>query len=70
MGLSTCCLFYFVLHSRTLTRSDVLTHAPDATRGCCSDEELVKVGDEIASEHTQIIHKNPQYFLDNMKNYG
>merc|ERR1712195_116731 len=35
-----------------------------------SDEELVKVGDEIASEHTQIIHKNPQYFLKNMRNYG
>eukprot|EP00656_Telonema_subtile_P019537 TRINITY_DN20770_c0_g1_i1.p1 TRINITY_DN20770_c0_g1~~TRINITY_DN20770_c0_g1_i1.p1 ORF type:complete len:385 (+),score=136.07 TRINITY_DN20770_c0_g1_i1:160-1314(+) len=35
-----------------------------------SDEELVAVADHIASEHTQIIHKNPKYFLDNMKNYG
>jgi sulfopropanediol 3-dehydrogenase len=35
-----------------------------------SDEELAQVGDLIASEHTQIIHKNPQYFLENMKNYG
>jgi sulfopropanediol 3-dehydrogenase len=35
-----------------------------------SDEELAKVGDLIASEHTQIIHKNPGYFLENMKNYG
>jgi len=35
-----------------------------------SDEELVQVADHIASEHTQIIHKNPKYFLDNMKNYG
>jgi hypothetical protein len=35
-----------------------------------SDEELAQVGDLIASEHTQIIHKNPQYFLENIKNYG
>jgi len=34
------------------------------------DEELARVGDLVASEHTQIIHKNPQYFLENMKNYG
>lgn len=34
------------------------------------DEELVAAADLIASEHTQIIHKNPKYFLENMKNYG
>ena len=35
-----------------------------------NDEELAAVGDLIASEHTQIIHKTPEYFLKNMKNYG
>jgi len=35
-----------------------------------TDEELVEWGDKICSEHTQIMHKNPQYFLDNMVNYG
>jgi len=35
-----------------------------------TDEELVKWGDAICSEHTQIMHKDPKYFLDNMKNYG
>ena len=69
-ALPLCCFLYFVLHLQTLTHSDVLTHTPDATWGRCSDEELVKVGDKIASEHTQIIHKDPQYFLNNMKNYG
>jgi sulfopropanediol 3-dehydrogenase len=36
--------------------------------GC--DEELVTEADLIASEHVQILTKNPQYFLDNMTNYG
>ena len=33
-------------------------------------EEAVQVADEIASEHVQILTGNPQYFLDNLKNYG
>lgn len=37
---------------------------------CDSDEEMVKVADEIASEHVQVMTKDPQFFLDNMKNYG
>jgi sulfopropanediol 3-dehydrogenase len=36
--------------------------------GC--DEELVTEADLIAFEHVQILTKNPQYFLDNMTNYG
>ena len=35
-----------------------------------SDEELVAEGDRIASEHVQILTKNPDYFLERMSNYG
>ncbi|MCA9907899.1 MAG: histidinol dehydrogenase [Anaerolineae bacterium] len=35
-----------------------------------TDAELVQVADEIASEHVEVLTKNPQYFLDNMTNYG
>jgi len=35
-----------------------------------SEEEMVEVADDIASEHVQINTKNPDYFLDNMTNYG
>jgi sulfopropanediol 3-dehydrogenase len=37
---------------------------------CDSYEEMVKVADEIASEHVQVMTKDPDYFLDNMTNYG
>ena len=33
-------------------------------------EEMVQVADDIASEHVQINTKDPQYFKDNMTNYG
>ncbi|MEM0994210.1 MAG: histidinol dehydrogenase [Bacteroidota bacterium] len=35
-----------------------------------SIEELVEVADDIASEHVQINTANPDYFLENMTNYG
>ena len=35
-----------------------------------SDEEMVKVADDIASEHVQVMTKDPDYFLKNMTNYG
>jgi len=35
-----------------------------------TDEELVHWGDIICSEHTQIMHKDPRYFLKSMTNYG
>jgi sulfopropanediol 3-dehydrogenase len=35
-----------------------------------TDEELVQVADDIASEHVEILTKEPRYFLDNMTNYG
>lgn len=35
-----------------------------------STEEMVAIADEIASEHVQVMTADPQYFLDNMTNYG
>ena len=35
-----------------------------------SEEELVAEGDRIASEHVQVLTKNPDYFLEHMTNYG
>lgn len=37
---------------------------------CDSEDEMVHVADEIASEHVQVMTTNPEYFLNNMKNYG
>jgi len=37
----------------------------------CEDErEMVLEADRIASEHVQVLTKDPNYFLDNMTNYG
>ncbi|KJC40855.1 histidinol dehydrogenase [Bradyrhizobium sp. LTSP885] len=35
-----------------------------------SYDEMVKIADEISSEHVQVMTKDPNYFLDNMTNYG
>jgi sulfopropanediol 3-dehydrogenase len=35
-----------------------------------SDEEMVKIADEIASEHVQVMTADPDYFLKHMTNYG
>jgi len=37
---------------------------------CDTYEEMVEVADDIASEHVQVMTKDPNYFLDNMTNYG
>lgn len=37
---------------------------------CDTVDEMVEAADDIASEHVQVLTKDPQYFLDNMKNYG
>jgi sulfopropanediol 3-dehydrogenase len=34
------------------------------------DAEMVRIADEIASEHVQVMTKDPDYFLNNMTNYG
>jgi sulfopropanediol 3-dehydrogenase len=37
----------------------------------CEDEaEMVREADRIASEHVQVMTKDPDYFLNNMMNYG
>jgi len=35
-----------------------------------SDEEMVRIADEIASEHVQVMTRDPDYFLRHMRNYG
>ena len=35
-----------------------------------SDEDMLRVADEIASEHVQVMTRDPDYFLRNMTNYG
>jgi sulfopropanediol 3-dehydrogenase len=37
---------------------------------CDGYEEMVKVADQIASEHVQVMTRDPDYFLRNMTNYG
>ena len=37
---------------------------------CDSYEEMLSKADRIASEHVQVMTENPDYFLDNMTNYG
>src|SRR6266404_3685481 len=37
---------------------------------CESEEEMVREADRIASEHVQVMTRDPDYFLANMKNYG
>lgn len=35
-----------------------------------NDEEMVRIADDIASEHVQVMTADPDYFLKNMTNYG
>lgn len=35
-----------------------------------SDEEMLRIADDIASEHVEILTRDPDYFLQNMSNYG
>jgi sulfopropanediol 3-dehydrogenase len=37
---------------------------------CDSYDEMVSEADRVASEHVQVMTKDPDYFLKNMKNYG
>jgi sulfopropanediol 3-dehydrogenase len=37
---------------------------------CDSEDEMVAEADRIASEHVQVMTRDPDYFLDNMRNYG
>ena len=35
-----------------------------------SDDEMARVADDIASEHVEVLTRDPQYFLDKLTNYG
>ncbi len=35
-----------------------------------SDEEMVRIADDLASEHVQVMTRDPDFFLANMSNYG
>ncbi len=35
-----------------------------------SDEEMARVADEIASEHVEVLTRDPGYFLERLTNYG
>lgn len=37
---------------------------------CDTDAEMLQKADEIASEHVQVMTRDPDYFLNNMTNYG
>ena len=37
---------------------------------CEDDAEMVRVADDIASEHVQVMTADPRYFLDHLRNYG
>jgi sulfopropanediol 3-dehydrogenase len=37
---------------------------------CDSDADMVREADRIASEHVQVMTRDPDFFLNNMKNYG
>jgi sulfopropanediol 3-dehydrogenase len=37
---------------------------------CDSDDEMVSEANRLASEHVQVMTRNPDYFLDRMTNYG
>ena len=37
---------------------------------CDSDAQMVEIADAIASEHVQVLTRDPDYFLAHMTNYG
>jgi sulfopropanediol 3-dehydrogenase len=37
---------------------------------CDSEDEMVAEADRVASEHVQVMTRDPDYFLSHMKNYG
>jgi sulfopropanediol 3-dehydrogenase len=37
---------------------------------CDDEDEMVREADRVASEHVQVMTRDPDYFLHNMRNYG
>ena len=57
----------------TLATADIAGRAWDAFGEiilCDTVEEMLEQADLIASEHVQILTRDPSYFLENMRNYG
>jgi sulfopropanediol 3-dehydrogenase len=57
-----------ILPTATIARQAWETHG--AVCVVESDEEMVQVADRIASEHVQVMTRDPDYFLKHMRNYG
>src|SRR4051812_22556797 len=58
---------------RVLPTAAVARQAWDRRGAVCvaeSDEEMVRIADRIASEHVQVMTRVPDYFLENLRNYG
>jgi sulfopropanediol 3-dehydrogenase len=58
---------------KSLPTADVAAHAWKNCGGVIlvdSEEELISEANKIASEHVQVLTKNPDLFLDRLTNYG
>ncbi|OJW20667.1 MAG: histidinol dehydrogenase [Planctomycetales bacterium 71-10] len=58
---------------KVLPTAAVASRAWAAHGGVCvaaDDAEMVRIADRIASEHVQVMTRDPDYFLANMRNYG
>src|ERR1700761_248476 len=56
-----------------LPTAEIARKAWETHGGVCvvdGDGEMVKVADRLASEHVQVMTRDPDYFLSHMKNYG
>jgi sulfopropanediol 3-dehydrogenase len=56
-----------------LPTAAVARRAWDGHGGVCvatDDEEMVRIADRLASEHVQVMTRDPDYFLRNLRNYG
>ena len=57
-----------ILPTAEIARSSWGTHGEVIVAD--SDEEMVAIADEIASEHVQVMTRDPDHFLRHMTNYG
>ncbi|WP_435009219.1 histidinol dehydrogenase [Tundrisphaera lichenicola] len=58
---------------RILPTAPIARQAWDDHGAVCvadSDEEMVRIADRIASEHVQVMTRDPDFFLGRMSNYG
>jgi sulfopropanediol 3-dehydrogenase len=57
-----------ILPTRDIARRSWADHGQVIV--CDSEEEMVREADRIASEHVQVMTRDPDYFLEHMTNYG